>query len=326
MSSITYKKLIDDLKKDPINKKLVSWVLYGITPHYTKGSPVKDFRDMLGSDNPSLGINLLDGALDYVINDAINNKRYITSIFPTIVSINKARNFYIGTDDAPSTYEIYRYLYLLLDSVVISAGGQRFYVNIDNLDRNIWKKVKEFMISDEILVFDNFPRKSMVDFKSLRGKYQLPTTPFTVAVVIMSYIARKFHALSRANNSMWGKYLQNIGITDETMLFLVVWKGEKKEAYFIPRLYTIFVRWFLDENSIDKFLSFLSSLFTIGENSKYRDKSSHLMDKFLYYLIHGYVNGELLVKLIELKITNEFSKKEGPIYGFRSADYFFDRL
>ncbi len=325
MSNNTYKKLIEGLMRDSLSKRLASWVLYGITPHYT-GGIVKEFRDLLGSDNPSLGINRLDKSLEHIINDALNKKRYITSIFPSTISIDKARNFYIGSNDSPSEYEIYRYLYLLLDSIVILAGGQRFYVNIDNVNRDLWKRIKEFMISDKILVIDNFPKKSMVDFKSLRRDYQIPTTPFTTAILILSYIARKFHALSRTAKSMYGKYLRNIGITDETMLFLVVWKGEKKETYFIPRLYSIFIKWFPDERSVDKFLAFISSLFTVGENNKYRDKSSHLLDKFLFYLLHGYVNGELLVKLIELRIVNELSKKEGRIYGFRSADYFFDRL
>jgi hypothetical protein len=66
-----------------------------------------------------------------------------------------------------------------------------------------------------------------------------------------------------------------------------------------------------------------ASLYVAHKN--YRDLSTKLLDKFLYYMLGGYVSGELLDKLVTLKASAFLDSKVGRI-GFSRIKNFLGKM
>jgi hypothetical protein len=97
--------------------------------------------------------------------------------------------------------------------------------------------------------------------------------------------------------------------------------------HITPRLKDFVIKWY--ENFLAGkeehayFLSFLSSIYVNHKN--YRKVADPLMNKFFYYLLRGYVNGELLGDIVNLKIKYELKENKRP-FPIQRANEFLAKL
>jgi hypothetical protein len=114
-------------------------------------------------------------------------------------------------------------------------------------------------------------------------------------------------------------------VPNDTVLLVCKMRG-KRAVDLIPRAREFMNRWYSDfiayettEITDPPLGRFLSSLYVRGS-----EESENALDKFLFYLLRGEVNGEILEELINLKVE-ESMKKTKPLPMLR-ARYFFSRL
>jgi CRISPR/Cas system-associated endonuclease/helicase Cas3 len=111
-------------------------------------------------------------------------------------------------------------------------------------------------------------------------------------------------------------------------LVLHVLSRQKKKLYIFPKLGEILVNYYNDfftsGDLIPSISRFVFSLYIADKD--YKEKSAKLLNKFLYYMFEGEVNGELLSEAIEMKTTYELKKKDERIYGLSNASKFFSKL
>jgi len=319
-------KLESHLKGSETSLVIAMNILFYITQQYT-GGDIAGYRKAIKNKDLVLAKSLFFKSLDYLR----KSDKYVASIFPSIISYNKARNFYFGKEYEPSQNEIDRFLYLSLCGVYIPTKKKLYIVNLDEVSEETWKLIKENLISDEIITFSagiSYKFNLSKLFGRLFPGMLFPITSFSTAFLILAYIAKWMHDEYKKVESeyIFQEFLRDYGISDKSILYLVAWGKEKKESYFIPRLNSLITKLFPDRSAIDYMLGFISS--TYIRDKKYKDKSESLLDKFLFYLLNGYLNGELLYKLIQLKVSYELSHdKDGEkIYGFRYAGEFFSRI
>ncbi len=119
---------------------------------------------------------------------------------------------------------------------------------------------------------------------------------------------------------------------DLSMVVLTVGRSIPNEIQVFTRINRLVEHWFDDVmgnrgKGPSGFGRFVGSLYI--SDKKYRDKSVTLLNKFLHSFLNGQVSGELLDKLINLKVTYTLGhdiKSKGRAYGFRGAKFFFSKL
>jgi len=264
-------------------------------------------------------------------NDALKKERYVAHIFPTIISPELAPNFYIGKE-SPTEDEIYRFFYLIISGIYKGP----YIVNLDNINEKLISEFRRDLINENLLVLP-FQKGSGIDIKkllSLIGVKVVPQlTEFIYSFVIVSFfiswikkLERKEEWMKKVEELGLSSMLEKIGIRDDTTLVIFYIPRQKKEMYYIPRLKKFFLTWYKDflegKEDTSSTVEFIFS--TYVRNEQYRELSSSLLNKFLYYFLNGYVNGELLNKLINLKVSYELKQKQ-PC-GFIKPKVFFTNL
>jgi hypothetical protein len=111
------------------------------------------------------------------------------------------------------------------------------------------------------------------------------------------------------------KVIPDLGVDDSISLVFFNIPKQKKEMHIFPRLKDFIVKWYYDyltgAEDVD-LLFFLSSLYVTDKD--YQKISDAVMNKFIYYLLRGYINGELLTDIISIKIRYELKDKKRGIY------------
>ncbi|MEM2260643.1 MAG: hypothetical protein QXO40_02805 [Candidatus Aenigmatarchaeota archaeon] len=265
-------------------------------------------------------------------NDALKKERYVAHIFPTIISPEQAPNFYIGKE-SPTEDEIYRFFYLIISGIYKGS----YVINLDNIDEKIVNQFRRELINEKLLILPP-EKESGVNIRRLLNyigvKIVRPQlTEFIYSFAIISFFICWIKSLEKTEE--WIKKvkelgldstLERVGIRDDTALVIFNIPKQKKEMYYIPKLKKFFSTWYKDfledKESTPSIVEFIFSLYIADK--QYRELSSSLLNKFLYYFLNGYVNGELLSKLINLKIAYEVKQKRP--YGFIKPKEFFVAL
>ncbi|MBS7657987.1 hypothetical protein KEJ20_02370 [Candidatus Bathyarchaeota archaeon] len=302
----------------PIFKKLIQAIKHGPVAEVKKAG-----REELIEKMPAI--------FEKMKNEALKRRRYVAHIFPTIISPELAPNFYIGRE-SPTEDEIYRFFYLIISGIYKGS----YVINLDNVDEKLISKFREELINENLLVLPS-QKGSGIDVKKLLNCIGVKVAPllteFIYSFAIISFFISWIKSLEKVEE--WNKnieelgldlVLEKLGIRDDITLVIFNIPREKKEMYYIPRLKNFFLTWykkFLEnrENSPSIVMFIFSTYIT---DMQYRELSSSLLNKFLYYFLNGYVNGELLNKLINLKIHYELKRK--PVYGFIKPKEFFAEL
>lgn len=320
---MNYRELLTKYVEDSGYQNLVDQIIRKITLQYTTGD-VAEWRE--GKKYKKI--------IEHIVYDCCyKEKRYTASLIPPMISIDKARNFYIGSSMFPSKDEAYKWLYLLITGLIY----QDKIVNLDNISYDLQEDFRRFLIDENFLILRKEKQKrigiNLSRFREIFEKITLPSNKeFVFGLQILSMFAHWIK--SKAPKRI--KIISEMGLQDlfrdltlneETALVIFVVPRTKKSMYFFPRINTVILKWFgkyiTHEEKIPAILEVLSSLYI--HDKKYRDRCGDLINKFTYYLLNGYVNGELLSNLINIKTSYSLKEKQ-RVYGVKSIDEVYKLL
>jgi len=257
---------------------------------------------------------------------------YSALVVPFIISKEQAPNFYI-TEEKPREDELWWWLYHLLTGVHCRHFDPRrreehFYVlNLANVPKEIGEEFREYLINENFLIFEG--ERSGLNINEMLSRLEvpkgIPLKEFILGFIFLSYFVKfwKYWKEREKVAKIRGKEIPKI--TDDSLLLIFVLPRQKKKVYVFPKLKRIMLRWYgeFSEREIPKISKFIFSFYAADKD--YKEESASLLNKFLYYFLQDYVNGELLAKLIELKI-NYTLKKKGRAYGIANAKQFLSKL
>jgi|YelNatPaOPRAMG01_1025707.scaffolds.fasta_scaffold13835_2 hypothetical protein len=309
---MNYKSMLYDFLLKSQNRKYAAQILAKLTGQHRHGPIALIRREEAFADK-------IHDVIEYLVNDAINNKRYTVSIIPTVVSPELAPNFWFRNEKEPTENEVYRYLYILLTGLY--QGN--YVVNLDNVDTLTMENFRDFLVKKAILLEDE--AWMGINIKKVLlglGIRKFPLTEFGFSLLMVSYfvswIKERTHEdlkwIEKINTIGLSSALTELGIEDTIALVTFNIHKQKKEMHITPRLKDFVIKWY--ENFLAGkeehayFLSFLSSIYVTHKN--YRKVADPLMNKFIYYLLRGYVNGELLGDIVNLKIKYELKENIRP--------------
>ncbi len=327
---MNYKKELEKFLEKESNREYSAKILYKLTSQMTVGE-IAEIKK-----SSSNFVDNIEKTISIIVKRAYE-KGYSASFIPTVISFDNAPNFYIGKEYNPTDIEIYRFLYLLLTGLY--SGNYIF--NIDNISRSTLDDFREYLINEKLMIF-SFKDRNGIDDKKLRReiKYKIPYTEFAFTILMLFKFCNWIKYITHKNTGYKEKleelglqsFLEEeIGVGDDATLviFNIELRG-KRSMYFFPRMTSLISRWFSEyilnhKKELPSIIRFIFSTYVSGK--KYGDKSRSLIDKFLFYFLNGYVNGEIIDNMITMKISYELSKKRGErIYGIHEAGEFFRRL
>lgn len=275
-----------------------------------------------------------------LVDRSLASKRYDASLVPTIISPQMAKNFYLKGEKTPSEDELYEFLYSILTGVY---KGQ-YVVNLTNAPQKIMTDFRDSIINENKIIFDSKKDREALGIRLntfsslfLYPRFKPPITELTFPFLVLSYFLCWLKERSRSRPELLAHLKEvglegiietELGIRDDTTLVIYVLSRDKKKCYLISRLKGFILKWYKNYlDGLEEFPYIVNTLFSMYITDKnYRDLSSDLLDKFLYYFMEGYVNGELLDKMTILKLEYELKKKNEKIYSISYAKEFFEKL
>jgi len=323
------------LDKD-YNRRYALPILISLTKQYNYG-PFKELRK-----NPKGSIETVFDLCQELAANEVKRHRYTASIVPTIISPEMARNFYLPAEKNPSEEEVYQFLYLWLTGLYRGP----FIVNLTGLNLKAMDDFRRRLIEEGHVILARATRRGQEPLgirwseltTTLFGSERiiLPrTSEFVFAFLILSYFANWLRRnMSQDEGTM--TLLRRMGLTDVlqetfeltdgTALVVAILGKQKKKIYYISRMASFLSKWYahylLGEEDFPSICQFVASLYVADKT--YRDLSEDLLNKFLYYFLSGRVSGELLDKILNLKISHaERSKKP---FGVIAVEAFLSKL
>lgn len=327
--SMTYETLLKKFLSRKSNRIYASNILIKLTGQHQHGFIAETRKSGL--------ITFID-RMDDIINELVEDstekkKRYTASILPTAVSPEMAPNFWFKNEKKPTREETYRLLYLLLTSLY--RGNYLF--NLDNVAPAIREDFREWLIEKKVLILRE-ERGGGINLKEVLSDLSLPVFPlseFGFSLLMLSYfvswlkykVQHYSKMLQLLKEKGFSTFLSEISVDETATLVLFNIHRQKKEMHLIPRVKDFVIKWytdFINDNKPIELLLFLSSLYITHED--YRELSERTLDKFIYYLMRGYVNGELLTEAINLKVKYELKEIVGKPFPIREARNFMRKI
>jgi len=268
--------------------------------------------------------------------DVSKKEGFDASVLPTMISIKQAPNFYIEKE-IPSEKEFYKWIFLLISGIY--KGD--YVINLENTPPKLIEEFREGLLNEKKIILrreEKLKESEGIDFQVFSQKLKIKVHPGISEILLGFLFISYFTAWIKEKEGEktfenlieslgLPKVIEKVGITDGATLIIFALHRDKKRVYYIPRIKNFIEKWYKEflegKEDIPTIVKFLFSFYILDKD--YREYSTKLLDKFLYYFMQGYVNGELLSRLIGLKINYEF-KKGGRIYGIRSAKQFFSKL
>lgn len=308
---------------DDLNREYAELLFRKLTPQYTTGEIAELKRN-----------GQIFSAIEKIAERSMEDEEYSAAIIPTYISSGKARNFLFLGEEEPTEDEIFSWFYLLLSSV---RWGDCL-INLINIDESLKENFRKRLIGSNIITSSG--RVDTGEIKRIFGiNINIPSDSHIISFAFLNFFMawhKRMKFIEEVENEFNFLGIDDLfvgwEITDETTLVLIntAGKGGKKEMYFIPKIKSFLYEWYSNffENPEIKYPPigrFIFSLYIADKN--YRDKSSGLLNKFLYYLLRGHVNGNLLDKLLLLKIDYELSpRQKGKGFGVLDTYEFFRSL
>jgi hypothetical protein len=326
-----YKKLLEKFLKEESNRQYALPIFERLTQAIRHGE-IADIRKR-GREEI---VKRMPEIFEKMKDDALKKKRYVAHIFPTTISPEQAPNFYIGKE-VPTEEEIYRFFYLIISGIYKGP----YIINIDNVDKKIRDEFRSYLIREEKLILPG-KKGEGVNIPKILNDLGIPVAPqldddneFIYSFIIFSAFASWIKKIEERENLIkeieelgLSSMLEKIGISDDATLIIFYIPKQKKEMYVIPKIKNLLLTWYEDyikgKEDYPSVVKFIFSNYIADK--QYRKLSATLLNKFLYYFLNGYVNGELLNKLVNTKIYYEFGKKSKRIYGFVNSKQFFSRI
>jgi hypothetical protein len=264
--------------------------------------------------------------LEVLVNETSCEGGYSSMVFPAIIGRQSAPNFWLyGEKNAPTQEEAWKAVYLLLSSVPFG----NILLNLDNIKDTGRKRWRGLIISESTKEFLRRTRSDLnLKCKNL-GSFFLSLLAITYWVYKIKEIAAQTGKELMLEEFM-REVRENYGFRDDTTLIVFqMGREKKKEIHYFSRLSSFIIKWFKDyiegrekEPSLIKFLDSLTSISSKKINS---DLVSGTREKFVFDLLkYNEVNGELLSKLVELKVQDILGSKQR--FGIMNAKDFYSRL
>lgn len=323
---IKFRKFFEEEKNRIYSYHLFSKCIFG----QFKEGEVKDILD----DNKKYLSEDFYKLFEYVVKEAEKKKSYSASIFPTLISINLAKNFFFRNEKIPTRDEIFYYLYMISTGVFYN----NFVINLITPNENAWLNFLDKLKSEEsfILLDSNDKKAKGIQLSSLVKYLYIGTTRIPrVRRNILVFILINFFVVwwLRENKNIrvnsleeTNEVLVNEGLDERAALIVFEYGKEKRKFFIYPRINEFIQKWYFkylksgDER--DLFLPrFLFSLVDFRNEQSIND-----LDKFIYFLIRGYVSGELIDRLIRNKINQIRDNKENSrvVSTIKNAKDFFE--
>lgn len=280
------------------------------------------FGQLRGSSGGKIR-EILDNPESYLKNffqlfeDLAQKKEYTASIFPTIISSKEAINFFLPGEKKPNREEVFQYLYLVSTGIY----HRNIIINLITEKENKWESFLSKLKSEEsfIILTKNENQQSKkpsisveINFNTLK-KYigcNIPFIPLERNIFLLTIInffvvwwLKEKNKIKINSLEEIGKVLTSkIGLSDNAVLIVFEKRrNEKTKVFFYPRLSRFIQKWYSEYlktgKEEDNYLpKFLFSLVDFDD-----ERSINYLDKFLYFLFRGNVNGEILEKLLNLK-------------------------
>ncbi|MEM3420694.1 MAG: hypothetical protein QW835_05665 [Candidatus Hadarchaeum sp.] len=321
MSKLLYKEQLKEYLQKHTNRKIAAAIFKSITSQYKKKTEIGRLREK-ASSNPSELMYAIEGLKEKILKD----KEFSASVVPTVISSGEARNLLFSNEKEPTEESVYFWLSTLLTGF---ASGSAV-VNLINVDERAKEDFRDDLIGRKVIIEGKVDREKL---QNISGR--LPFTEYTFAFELLNYFmfwcrTKLMELQDRKQLEKWRRIgiIENlpqlIGVRDDTAL-VVYWipRREKRKAEFIPRIRDFTVRWysdFLENFKIEQppLGKFLSSLYVPGSK-----ESGITLDKFIFYLLRGEINGELIEELVNSKAEGLTRRKPSPILW---AEYFFSKL
>lgn len=323
---MNYQSLLKKYLDDKQNRKYSATILEKLTGQHRHGFIAEIRRE-------GAFVDRIQETIDFLVEDAVAKKRYTASVLPTIVSPDQAPNFWFINEKEPTAEEVYRLLYLLLTGLY--RGN--YVVNLDNVGIRIMEEFRDSLIKRAILLQE--ATTGGIDIGKILAELQIrkfSLAEFGFSLLTLSY----FVSWVRDKTKLYPEWIQKvqkiglpstlseIGIEDTCSLVTCKIHKQKKEMYITPRVKDFVVKWYDDflygKADSPYLLSFLSSLYVSHKN--YRRISDPMANKFIYYLLRGYVNGELLTDMINLKMKYELKEKRGRPFPILKVHEFMKKI
>lgn len=309
---------IEDILKKPAGKRCARANFLILTRQFIQPGEPKGIRESVRRDPDKL----LDAVVQLTKYFVEKKGGYSSSIWPTLLKFSEASNLKIHKL-SPTKDEL-----LDLWSTLLSGIPHRnMIVSLINVDEECVETLKEKLISD-VSLMQAMPELSRDALSSSLNKRILPITKYPAILVftLINYIAYRSKQ-SNGKMSDISEFLERWGITEDSMIVVirVPFRGEKSEVHLYSRLDLFFNKWYHDFFQSDAQFPdigiFISSLYV--NHKDYRENSGNLLEKFLHYMLNGYVSGELLDKLIVTKVEAFLKEKT---YGILRAKNFFSKI
>ena len=272
--------------------------------------------------------------VELMVNSAIEKGSYTVSFYPSVISFDQARNFYMNGERRPSNDikdELWKSLYLMISGVY--AGDT--IVNLDNIDdegRKMWRK----LFTEEVYLKKITEKRLDLGLdieklsKELNLKMRFRIGPLYLSLLLIGFFVKKLKEAKNTVEDMLGTLESLWKFREDTLMVVYdIPLRKKKRMYYIPRvssLITRFFRGFLEDPNLKTppLLRYIDSLSMLTSSKKY-DELEKIREAFTYYLlIHHKINGELLNKWILLKV--EDSTRTGKFLPFSYAERFFANI
>ncbi|MEM4460860.1 MAG: hypothetical protein QXY70_01845 [Nanopusillaceae archaeon] len=276
---------------------------------------------------------------EYLIKEIEKNKSYTASIFPTMLSFKVAKNFFLKNEKFPNREEIFYFLYLISTGIFC----KNLVVNLITSNEQAWENFLEKLKSEKQFIIGLSDEKETTEINGIRvdslvrylyiNKKNIPLIERNILVfILLNFFVVwwlkenkkiRVHSLADLKN-----ILPNEGIDERSALIIFEYGKEKKKIFIYPRINEFIQKWYFKylQSGEEKDLFLPKFLFTLVD---FDDKESfHHLDKFLYFLLRGYVNGELLDKLMQSKINQlkKAKKQQRKLFGIKNAKEFFQAI
>ncbi len=255
--------------------------------------------------------------INQFVKEKIEKKEFSSSIIPTILKDSVAKNFYLDLRSSQYTMkedEIYFWLFHITSGIFY----KNYVFNIHSSKPEKWvlflKKIKDRLSLYFLTSKENGVNKDMLkDYLGLKNLKII----FLEKGNLMIFYLLAFYAKIFLEKK---ETLEELGIDDSSFCTLVEFsQGSKNKIYFYTKINKFIEEIFYNKETSNKnfsvdFIIAISSLINYDKN--YKDLSLKFIDDLLYYLLkYRRINGEILYKIIDLRISSlRNQKKITPFY------------
>jgi hypothetical protein len=240
----------------------------------------------------------------------VEEANFSSSIIPTMLSDSVAKNFYLNlkSNRYPiEENEIYFWLFHITSGIFY----RNYVFNIISSKPGEWVLfLKEF--KNKALEAGLINSERGLDKDILKDYLGLKRIILEIDNLVVLYILAFFAKIFLEEN----EELEQLGIDDASVGILVeIVPGSKNKIYFYTKI-NRFIKnvFYADEEFTTDFIRTIESLITYDKN--YKELSLKFVNDLLYYLLkYQRLNGEMLYKIIDLKINSlKHRKRITPFY------------